>query len=398
MPAFPKMRKESKEYLGDKAVKKWKRLAPSGLVLTAAFLNIISRIWQEFSDFYVDNIFPLWVETYGRITGLFPFSVGEWMLYLGVLLVFFLAAGGVALVCISRRLPEDIKKRCQSCFKGYALFCYYVFGIVCVIMTLNCFLLYQVSPITERYQIGEGSGRSYGLEEITLLRDYVVEQANALAPVFDRDERGYLICKIDMKEEARAQMGRLSEEFDNLKGYYPKPKGLALSGFYSQQYIMGYYFPFSMEANYNRQMYITNMPVTMCHELSHLKGFILEDEANFIGYLACVSSEEALFRYSAYLSVIGYLDRDFIKAIGEDEEVYQRHPQISPLVAADKKFLTNETWEKVEERAVLPTETVKQAADAFLDTTLTLNGVEDGVVSYSRVVNLLLCYYDGKLW
>ena len=106
---------------------------------------------------------------------------------------------------------------------------------------------------------------------------------------------------------------------------------------------MGYYFPFSMEANYNRQMYITNMPVTMCHELSHLKGFILEDEANFIGYLACVDSEDPFFRYSAYLSVIGYLDRDFIKAIGEDVQIYLEHPQISDLTAEDKK-LSNKKW------------------------------------------------------
>ena len=47
---------------------------------------------------------------------------------------------------------------------------------------------------------------------------------------------------------------------------------------------------------------------------------------------------------------------------------------------------------------MLKTETVKQAADTFLETTLTLNGVEDGTVSYSRVVKLLLQYYDGKLY
>lgn len=161
---------------------------------------------------------------------------------------------------------------------------------------------------------------------------------------------------------------------------------------------MGYYFPFSMEANFNRQMYITNMPVTMCHELSHLKGFILEDEANFIGYLACVDSQDLLFEYSAYLSVIGYLDRDFIKAIGEDRDVYLAHPQISQQVALDRKFLTQEAWDAVEKKAVLRTETVKQAADTFLDTTLTLNGVQDGTISYSRVVKLLLKYYDGILY
>lgn len=375
-------------------LKKWKLWTPAVLAALSVLMNIISRFCKPFSDFYVNHIFPIWVETYGRLTGLFPFSVGEWMLYLAVFMAALLAGGGILYAALRGRLSEKLKKG----YRRYAFFCYWVFGIVCIIMMLNCFLLYQVSPVYVRFDIGGSAEKEYGVEELSTLRDYVVRQANDLAPEFQRDERGYLLYEKDLEEEAIRQMKRLGEEYACLRGYYPRPKKLFLSGFYSQQYIMGYYFPFSMEANYNPQMYITNMPVTMCHELSHLKGFILEDEANFIGYLACVDGEDPLFRYSAYLSVLGYLDRDFIKAIGEDAEVCLSHPQISDTVAEDRMFLSSEAWEQVEKKAVLPTETVKQAADTFLDTTLTLNGVSDGTVSYSRVVDLLLQYYDGKLY
>ena len=268
-----------------------------------------------------------------------------------------------------------------------------------MIMTLNCFLLYHVSPMKERYDfLSEKEEREYGLAEIEILRNYIVEEANALAPVMKRDEKGNLIYEQDMKKEAKKQMQRLGDTFENLKGYYPDPKPLYTSDFFSQQYIMGYYFPFSLEANYNDRMCIINLPTTMCHELSHLKGFILEDEANFIGYLACMNSEDAFFRYSACLSVIYYLDNDFFAAAGEDAAYYLAQPVISEQVQSDKQFLTREAWEEVEEGAVLDTDFVEAASDAFTETTLTLNGVEDGKISYSRVVELMLRYYDGILY
>lgn len=52
----------------------------------------------------------------------------------------------------------------------------------------------------------------------------------------------------------------------------------------------------------------------------------------------------------------------------------------------------------VEEGALFDTRTVKAASNAFTETTLVLNGVEDGKISYSRVVDLLLQYYDGILY
>ena len=345
------------------------RALPGALILLSVLLSVAGRVWEGFSDWYVKHIFPLWVESYGRITGIFPFSVGEWMLYLAAVSALLLAAGGLFGVFLKAIRIRDRGKRSffrrggfRGLYRKYAFFCYWVAGIFSLIMVLNCFLLYQVSPFPERFELGGSPGKEYGAEEIGILRDYVAEKANALFPVFTRDEQGYICCDEelirDMKETARAEMGRLGEKYEELSGYYPRPKGLALSGFYSQQYIMGYYFPFSMEANYNRQMYVTNMPVTMCHELSHLKGFLLEDEANFIGYLACVDAQDPLFRYSAYLSVLGYLDRDFWNAIGKEEEVYLAHPQIDPQVWVDKKFLTQEAWEEVEEKAVISTETV----------------------------------------
>ena len=392
---------------------------PIWFIFIAVLLNVIARVSPQFAQYYVNHIFPLWVESYGRVTGLFPFSVGEMMLYLGVVLaavwiLWGILEGVVYGVSYVRRRVKGTKheqsegkgvKQSQTgssvpgwnrtlcrAYRKYSLFLIWVVGIVCLIMTLNCFLLYQVPTITDRklFITQEAEEHTYGAAELTKLRDEVVEKANALALRMERDEKGYIVSDLDIEETARQEMMRLGEMYPQLSGYYPKPKRLKSSVFFSQQYIMGYYFPFSMEANYNTMIYITNQPATLCHELSHLKGFILEDEANFIGYLACVGSEEELFQYSAYLSVIAYLDDDFYRAVGEEE--YWKHPEISVQVRKDSAFLTREAWDQVEEKAVLETTKVQQASYDFLETTLTLNGVEDGLDSYSRVVQLLLMW------
>ena len=374
-------------------------LIPLGVLAIAVVLNLIGWRSPSFCDWYVENVFPIWAETYGRLTGIFSFSVGEWMLYAGAFLVMLLLVWGTVegILCIVRKKKKGVSGLTKG-FILYLKFILWVAAIVSLEMTLTCFLQFHVSPINERYSIGAGTCDEYCLEELIILRDYVVVQVNALSEEMKRDENGYLVYEGDMKTNAKLQMHRLSKDFPNLKGYYPDPKPFFFSDFFSQQYMMGYYFPFSMEANYNSMMYVGNYPTTFCHELSHLKGFILEDEANFIGYLACVDSEDLFFKYSAYLSVIRYLDRDFYKAIGEDEEAYARHPAISELVLKDKIFLTEKAWEQVEEKAVLDTELVEQVSDTFTETTLTLNGVKDGKVSYSRVVDLLLRYYDGILY
>ena len=374
--------------------KKWKITIPISLIILSLCLNLAGWFSSSFCNYYVMHIFPVWVETYGRLTGMFSFSVGEIMLYLAVLLIVILILWAIVHLLLHRFLPWWERRF----LKNYSLTILWILGIVCVIMTLNCFLLYHVSPINERYPIGDGSLEKYGVSEVTVLRDYVVEQANLLGDSLPRDENGELIYAGDMKQEAKDRMRRLGNEFTQLQGFYPDPKPLATSEFFSQQYIMGYYFPFSMEANYNAIMCKINMPVTMCHELSHLKGIIREDEANFIGYLACVDAEDDFFRYSAYLSVISYLDRDFYKAIGQNDEIYESHPAVSEQVMADKRFLTKETWDHVEETALIETETVKKVSNTFTETTLVLNGVKDGKISYSRVVDLLLLYYDGILY
>jgi len=278
------------------------------IALFTVILNVVAWNSSAFCDWYIAYIFPIWVNTYGRLTGLVPFSVGEIMLLLAVIL------GGAALLLW---LVALICRKLRRIIGFYYKFAAWTVLAVSLVMTLNCFILYHATPFSKTY-FPAYEQEEYTLEELLEVRNLVVEECNRLSGLMKRDDEGNILYDGDLREQAIVSMKQLGKNYGRLSGFYPKPKPLYASDFFSQQYMCGYYFPFSMEANYNDVMYIMNMPSTLCHELAHLKGYIFEDEANFIGFLACVNSEELLFQYSGYLSVLNYLDNDFYRAVGRD--------------------------------------------------------------------------------
>ena len=407
----------------------------AGLIVLTAALNIAAWNSTAFCDWYIANVFPIWVSTYGRLTGFFSFSVGEWLIGAGVALAALALLLGLFLVCaglvrgagrLLRKAAECVggkergacRKAGKACriydgfirfTKGFYLFFGWTFLAVCLIMTLNCFILYHASTFSQHY-FGEDEGE-YTLEELIAVYNMVATRCNELADSMERDETGMVLYKgglekkaalEDMADEARGLMAALGKEYPQLDGYYPRPKALLSSDFMCQQHMQGYYFPFSMEANYNDVMHILNIPSTMCHELAHLRGYIYEDEANFIGYLACVGSGDEFFQYAGYLSVLVYLNNDIYYAWRDNHDIYEEAVrQIAPAAVKDQVwtdniFVTQEEWDRINGTALLDTELVDKAADAFIDGNLKLNGISDGKVSYSRVVKLLLQYYRLK--
>lgn len=416
-------------------IKNWKTQTKIYFIIVGivVLLNIIAWSSETFCDWYIRYVFPVWVNTYGRLTGLFPFSVGEWLIVAGVFLVI------AAVILMIASAFRWIIRRCRACHVdkqdkssraphvtrssvtrgrgrfdkfccGFYTFFAWVLLAVFVLMTLNCTILYHATPFSEKYfatekatddvnentdtgNTAETEKGTYTLQDLTALRNMLVEKCNELSGQMQRTENGEIIYEGNMGKKAISNMQALGETYDVLQGFYPMPKPLYFSDFVSQQYMLGYYFPFSMEANYNKVAYVTNLPVTMCHELAHLKGYIQEDEANFIGFLACISSDDLLFQYSGYLSVLNYVNNDFYEAVGEDYERYMAEVQIDRQVYEDAVFVRKEDWDRIEKEAVVDTEVVDAVSTRFVETSLKLNGVDDGMVVYSRVVGLLLQWY-----
>ncbi len=161
-----------------------------------------------------------------------------------------------------------------------------------------------------RYSFAAVSGltvRESSAEELYDLCVTLTETANALREDVQEDENSVFTLSGSLQDDAR----RAKTIFNALHADYPTlytagtPKAVVFSEIMSYLDISGIYCPFTFEANVNVHMDDVGIPFTMCHELSHLSGYMREDEANFIAFLACIRSDDADFRYSgAFLAMV----------------------------------------------------------------------------------------------
>lgn len=347
-------------------------------------VNIVSRFSRSFSDFYVQKIFPHISGVVSHITGLFPFSLGEFMIIAGILLVVL----GIPFFLILLLIKKGRRRRIAGTFLCITL---WILTFVWTTETLNCFVMYHCTPFSERY-FGKGSERSE--KQLTELYAMLVDKTNELSEQVPRDENDRFVLTCDYDKEAKKTMKRTGMKYPQLKGYYPTAKKIQFSYFMSQSNLLGIYFPFSLEANYNKDIVTTNYPSTICHEYAHLKGIIQEDEANFISFIANVESENIEFRYSGYLNALEYVHNEIY-----DQEItsaYSVTDKISDKVRNDWfRFMPDDYWEQNKKKEIIPTETVSTVSDAAIDANIRLNGRDEGIKAYSHVVNLLLDYYFG---
>lgn len=335
------------------------RFAVAGAILlfAALLLQVCARELRGFATWYAHGVYPILVGMIGRIMNVFPFSVVEIMLYL-------LIVGGV--VYAVRFVRDPLRLLSRTVF---------LCGILFFLYTVNCGINYSAMAFSEYVGLEPGQ---YTAEELTELCELLVEQVNetATAERYQGQEQAWREEGVRAMQAAAGPLG----------GYYPKPKPVLVSWILSVQQLCGVYSPFTIEANYNRVMPNYNIPHTICHELSHLKGFMREDEANFIGYLACTSSDNQAFRYSGYLTGWVYAGNALART---DREAYaELYGKLCAQAQADLAE-NNAFWNRYEGP-------VAEVSNQMNDTYLKMNRQTDGVRSYGRMVDLMLAYRRGN--
>ena len=116
----------------EKEHKKLSKYVKTIIILTATVvvLNILAR-FRVICDFYVDNIFRIWGNTYGRLTGIFPFSVGGVMIILGIAILIIALILSVLLIFLKKK--QKYKRFTLTYLKTVSV----IVLLVGIVMTLN---------------------------------------------------------------------------------------------------------------------------------------------------------------------------------------------------------------------------------------------------------------------
>lgn len=354
------------------------------ILAVCAVLCAFSRSSAAFADSYRDNVFLKLQAVFGRISGALPFSLGELMIAIAV-------SGGISLIAVYIVLMIQKKGKRGKISAVCSLIVLWIAAFVMLTETLNCFIMYRCSSFASVYGIGE---EKFTAEELYSLAMTITEKCNEAEALIERDENGNMLITCDVYVETKAAMQNISYEYPTLSGYYPDPKAILCSGVMTRFDLLGIYFPFSLEANYNKNMYNSELPETICHEFAHLKGWIKEDEANFISYLACIESDSPELVYSGYMSALSYLrSKVYREASISDEDK-------AVLFSAANDNVVHDLVEKGrifrEAKETKLGTAMSVVSDKAMETSLRLNGVSDGVKSYGRFVDLLLNYYSNS--
>ncbi|MCC8043156.1 MAG: DUF3810 domain-containing protein [Oscillospiraceae bacterium] len=357
-------------------------------IITALMIimNIAAWLIDGFADFYMENLFHA-ISSFSAITSAVPFSVGEVLIAIGILLI----TVGLAAFIIALILLKDNKAGRARCARVMILVYGWAIVYILVTETMNCFVNYYTTEFSEKYHNSAGAD-GFTLEQLEELCRISIEKANEYAELVERDSEGSMVVPDNINDLAEEAMQALSEEYEPLSGAYPTPKKIRSSVLMTQFNLQGIYFPFTLEANYSSELMPARVPCTICHEMSHVKGFIREDEACFIAFRACESSDIPEMCYSGWISAMNYL-YSAVKSNADSSVTHELYTLISDKVLADNQFVSEEFRETVEEKAVISSETAAKVSDTAMDTTLKLNGVTDGKQSYGRMVDLLLEYY-----
>lgn len=342
-----------------------KRFWAAVLVVQILLFYILSKIQTAVSFF--ENFFEFQKRVHLILFAWIPFSIGD---------IIYVLAGIYVLILFFK----TFKKRTRN---GALLRILILVDLFYFIYQIFWGMLYFQTPLITKLpetEITIDKRKSLALEYL--------QKAKATRELVREDQNGVFILNdiAAVQNEILKNQNKLPAFITDKKSYNVNSfKSSLFSEFMSFTGILGYYNPFTAEAQYNNNLPSSYLPFTISHESSHQMGFAREQEANFVGYLIGVSSQNTDLRYSteyftlkSLLNSIVQDDKEFVKFVLDNYSEGMKRDRLH-----EKQF--------VMQHQGLMTDFFGFTNNLFLK-----SNQQEGTVTYSYFVDLLVRYKSLK--
>lgn len=331
--------------------------------------------WME--THYSEGIYPPIRRAISSLTSVVPFSIAEFLLY-------FLAVG-VTILLIVRLIQLILRKiklsRLLATLASILLTCSIVLNLFYATWGFNYFR----EPLAQRMEL---SVTTRSLDELDAFVRKTAAEARTLRETLHEDQNGVFAPQenrdVLFAELVKAYAG-LSKRHPVIPTDTTRAKQILWSTGLSWQGISGIYIGLTAEPNVNADQPPLLLYQAAAHEMAHQTGIASENEAELVGYLACIQSNDPVLRYSglAYALVVAgnaLADADSARYLAATEMYGD---------AVWRDFTAYSAyWDSF-------SGDVRKSADQRNDAYLKHNSQPSGIQSYGEAVDLLLAY-DAK--
>ena len=243
---------------------------------------------------------------------------------------------------------------------------------------------YRATDISEKMELPDVKVNE---DKLTKVMTILIEEINGIADNLPRDENGVFEPGYSFEQiskEVSDSYGKLSCEYGLNENFDSRAKGFSNGAILSYLGITGIYTYYTGEANVNTSYPAYVRIFTTAHEMCHQRGILRENDANFVAYLiTCTSDDEAL-RYSGALNMYSYFASALYKT--NKETYYSLAETLCDSAKTDIRA-SNAVYEKYGDTIF------EKISDMINNLYLKSNGTE-GIISYSKVVELVVAYYQ----
>ena len=315
----------------------------------------------------------------GRLCAHISLSVMEVLYVLAVIGAVAYVAWSVAAIARARGRR---RQRAASAVLGAA-------DILLTVYALFC-LMWGVNFWTDSFQDRSGiTAQPVAAEDLKAVTAYFAQQLADTADSVPRDENGvYAVPKEQILAESTAVYSGVTEMFPFLDFRDTGVKAVRCSRFMSIMGFTGVYFACIGESNVNVDSPACLLPSTVAHELAHQRGIAWEQECNFLGVLASVTSGMPDYVYSGWL--LGFIHLGNALYETDPEAYWAIRNALPETVSADLRD-NNAYWDQFRDNVV------EKVSDTVYDAALKSYGDANGMKSYSMVVELLVAYYKDRI-